>query len=514
MVYTLDNSKALILSVRPDGSSPASTKAPVEALNRIAYGGNVLAAVGGSNLMLYTLPSMELKFNIALGTSTSSIAFNDDASQVLVPLGDKCRIYDVVTGGMVREWDENCSQVAWSGKYIATVGATYRMWDAQTRAKLYEIAGMDASPFKALFDRTCDVVYVCHTNGGIVNAWYHKQGRVTSLLGHNTQGCIRGLAISADSSLLVTGNFMNDEVIAWNTATCSVVWRRNQYGPCSVAILGNTLYVASAGRAMMSYNLKDGTVLHTYENTKPSYPYAAFVYPGGSIAPKPTADPRDIEIQQLKARIASLEGVVLDRNSTIDQLQRDNTALRGRVSQLEQQQALALRQGRLKSVAENLLTSTRDDIIALLGAYEIDIPDDAITQGATAYIDCSHPSELLLELGLSNDKYFEAHRMHLLLHHIHTTQTLPPDPMPATTTKALSDWIASQTTDFPAAASIASATLRYRVTPDMMATLEPVVAAQLLGVVPRELLRLQKAYTAYREKLQTSFLYEAGLDLK
>ncbi len=87
MVYTLDNSKALILSVRPDGSSPASTKAPVEALNRIAYGRNVLAAVGGSNLMLYTLPSMELRFNIALGTSTSSIAFNDDASQVLVPLG-------------------------------------------------------------------------------------------------------------------------------------------------------------------------------------------------------------------------------------------------------------------------------------------------------------------------------------------------------------------------------------------------------------------------------------------
>ncbi len=142
---------------------------------------------------------------------------------------------------------------------------------------------MDASPFKALFDRTCDVVYVCHTNGGIVNAWYHKQGRVTPLLGHNTQGCIRGLAISADSSLLVTGNFMNDEVIAWSTATCSVAWRRNQYGPCSVAILGNNLYVASAGRAMMSYNLKDGTVLQTYENMKPSYPYASFVYPGGSL---------------------------------------------------------------------------------------------------------------------------------------------------------------------------------------------------------------------------------------
>ncbi len=40
------------------------------------------------------------------------------------------------------------------------------------------------------------------------------------------------------------------------------------------------VYVASASRPFMAYNIRDGSRIRTYDDVKPSYPYSTIVYSG------------------------------------------------------------------------------------------------------------------------------------------------------------------------------------------------------------------------------------------
>jgi hypothetical protein len=126
--------------------------------------------------------------------------------------------------------------------------------------------------------------------------------------------------------------------------------------------------------------------------------------------------------------------------------------------------------------------------------YGIEIDRDHVVAAGldgAVICECTLPSDLLAESGLTNEFYFAVLRLHHLFQEMKLKRALP---SPACVDTALEDWVRQQTASNQRLLQVEAVFKKCQMNADMLRVLEPAIAAPIIGVTSKELKAFQRAF--------------------